>query len=319
MPNPIKYNASSESLALKSGNFYIATGDVDRGPTNITGYYNGITPPSGGYTIYLNKASDGPSIYVANNDSQLISLTNVLAGGATYTTVGQCLSYYITQSDKVCLNRDIEPVLTNGLIFYLDPGFSPSYPASSSTLYDLGPNVNNNGTLVNGTIYSSNFGGSLVFDGVDDALIFATSSLFKLSGPNTVSFWCRYEALARCVGPFGGPWSIGIRSNRTVNFEIAPGGQISDTPFTLSEAELPLNTWGMLTCVGTTNSCDGYWNGVYRGSIPFPFPPAELYSVEPSLSISNRGSLGPFMIYNRTLTSAEVLQNFNAQKARFGL
>jgi hypothetical protein len=44
MPNAIKYNLSSETLALKKGNFYIGTGDVGKGPTSTTGYYNGITP-----------------------------------------------------------------------------------------------------------------------------------------------------------------------------------------------------------------------------------------------------------------------------------
>ena len=60
MPNPIKYSASAQTLALKKGNFWIGTGDVGKGPTSTTDYYNGITPPAGGYTIYLNKASGGP-------------------------------------------------------------------------------------------------------------------------------------------------------------------------------------------------------------------------------------------------------------------
>ena len=84
MANAIKYNTSAETLALKSGNFWIGTGDVGKGPTSETGYYNGITPPSGGYTIYLNKASGGPSIYTCANDSELISLTNQIAG-TSYT------------------------------------------------------------------------------------------------------------------------------------------------------------------------------------------------------------------------------------------
>ena len=73
MPNAIKYNVSAETLALKKGNFWIGTGDVSKGPTSNTGYYNGITPPSGGYTIYLNKANNGPSIYTVTNDAQLIN------------------------------------------------------------------------------------------------------------------------------------------------------------------------------------------------------------------------------------------------------
>ena len=92
MPNAIKYNVSSETLALQRGNFYIGTGAGGKGPTASTGYYNGITPPIGGYTIYLNKESGGPSIYTVTNDSELISLTNKIAG-TSYTTIGEVLSY----------------------------------------------------------------------------------------------------------------------------------------------------------------------------------------------------------------------------------
>jgi hypothetical protein len=79
MPNAIKYNVSAETLALKKGNFWIGTGDVGKGPTSSTGYYNGITPPSGGYTIYLNKASGGPSIYTVSTEAQLTGLTNTIS------------------------------------------------------------------------------------------------------------------------------------------------------------------------------------------------------------------------------------------------
>ena len=112
MPNAIKYNVSAETLALKKGNFWIGTGDVSKGPTSSTGYYNGITPPSGGYTIYLNKANNGPSIYTVTNDAQLINLTNSIAG-TSYTTVAQCLSYYDSQTDKMIFNRDYPLIVTN--------------------------------------------------------------------------------------------------------------------------------------------------------------------------------------------------------------
>jgi hypothetical protein len=215
-------------------------------------------------------------------------------------------------------SRFFENIVRTGLTFYLDPGYPNCYPGTGTTINNL--SGNNTGSLNNGTAYSSSDGGTFIFDGADDTITFNDSSVFKLSGPNTVSFWCKYVSTTqRCVGPFGEKWGIGIRNNRSVNFEIHPGGQISDTPFTLSAAELPLNTWGMLTCVGTETSCDGYWNGVYRGSIPFPFPPANDYTGDGTFIINNIGSLGPFMIHNRTLTSEEVLQNFNAQKSRFSL
>ena len=55
MSNPIKYSTGSETLVLKKGNMYIGTGDVGKGPSDVTGYYQGVDVPSGGYVIYMNK------------------------------------------------------------------------------------------------------------------------------------------------------------------------------------------------------------------------------------------------------------------------
>ena len=129
MPNPIKYSTSAQTLALKKGNFYIGTGDVGKGPTSTTDYYNGITPPSGGYTIYLNKASGGPSIYTAANDAALISLSNTIAG-QTFATAAAALAWFSTQTDKMVFNADYPAVVTNGLVLNVDAGFTPSYPTT---------------------------------------------------------------------------------------------------------------------------------------------------------------------------------------------
>jgi hypothetical protein len=171
MPNLIKYNVSAETLALKKGNFWIGTGDVPKGPTSTTGYWNGITPPSGGYTIYLNKASNGPSIYSPSNDAQLIDNTNKIAG-TSYTTVNECFNYYAGQSDKMVFNIDYQQTITNGLILHLDAKFVPSYPRNGTTWYDISSG-GTNGTLVNGPTYNSN--GSIVFDGT--VTIFLTISV----------------------------------------------------------------------------------------------------------------------------------------------
>ena len=168
MSNPIKYNTSAETLALKKGNFWIGTGDVGKGPTNTTGYYNGITPPSGGYTIYLNKATGGPSIYTCSNDTELVNLTNTIAG-TSYTTANECLVYFAGQTDKMVLNRDYEGIVTDGLVLNLDAGFTPSYPKNGTTWYDVGGTYN--GTLTNGPTFSTDGGGSIVFDGVDDYVV----------------------------------------------------------------------------------------------------------------------------------------------------
>ena len=166
MANPIKYNTSAETLALKKGNFYIGTGDVGKGPTSSTGYYNGVTPPSGGYTIYLNKASDGPAIYTVSTEAQLTAITNRIAG-TSYTTSGECLTYFATQTDKMIFNKDCTPIITNGIVLNMDAGFTPSYPTAGTTWYNVA-NGANNGTFTNGVTYNPLSGGSMSFDGVDD-------------------------------------------------------------------------------------------------------------------------------------------------------
>jgi hypothetical protein len=157
MPNPIKYSTSAQTLALKKGNFWIGTGDVGKGPTSTTDYYNGITPPSGGYTIYLNKASGGPSIYTAANDSQLISLTN---------TISYITTNYISNGGNFA-DGTISPFNSS----YSDPGGvarvvsianDKPYAGSTSTNalefnYNAGSAFSVNGLLTVGQTYTFSF------------------------------------------------------------------------------------------------------------------------------------------------------------------
>ena len=106
MPNAIKYSTSPQTLALKKGNFWIGTGDSDKGPTINTDYWNGISPVIDGYTIYLNKSSNGPSIYTAANSLELISLTNIIAG-ASYTTIDEPSMQRELDSDEMKVAKKI--------------------------------------------------------------------------------------------------------------------------------------------------------------------------------------------------------------------
>ena len=163
MPNVIKYTTgATETGCLRKGNMQIGNNTANYGAT----FWNGINPPSGGYTIYLNKVSGGPSIYCPANDSQLITITNQIAG-ASYTTAAQCLAYFASQTDKLCVNFNYEGIVTNGLVLNLDAGFDPSYPTTGTTWYDLSGNTYN-GTLTNGPTFNSENSGSIVFDGTND-------------------------------------------------------------------------------------------------------------------------------------------------------
>jgi len=337
MSNPIKYSTGSETLALKKGNFYIGTGDVGKGPTSSTGYYNGISPPTGGYTIYLNKETGGPSIYTASNDAQLISLTNSIAG-QSYTTVNECLVYYASQTDKVCLNRDYEGIITDGLVLNLDAGFTASYPKNGTTWYDVGGS--NNGTLTNGPTFSTDGGGSIVFDGAND-YVDCNSSIVDLNSSFTFASWVKTTSnlsdnsnFRRLIGrgdnssSFTGEWAA-LTYNTSGNafaFEIDDDTVKSGMYGTIS---LNPNTWYYVVgVINRTNTLYLYVNGVLDSTATDNTslnvnPPYNLYlgaqrSGGNPFFILN-GNLPVAQIYNRALSATEILQNYNAQKGRFGL
>jgi hypothetical protein len=183
MPNGILYSTGSTPTGcLRKGNMLIGNNTADYGGT----FYNGINPPNGGYTIYLNKASGGPSIYCPANNTQLIGITNQISG-ANYTTAAQCLNYFATQTDKIVVNMNYEGIVTDNLVLNLDAGFLPSYPTTSSAWYDISGNANN-GTLTNGPTFNSANSGSFTFNGSNQYANLTTSSIFT-NASYTIETW----------------------------------------------------------------------------------------------------------------------------------
>jgi hypothetical protein len=307
MPNSIKYSATAQTLALKKGNFWIGTGDVGKGPTSTSGYWNGITPPSGGYTIYLNKASNGPSIYVPSNDTQLIDLTNKIAG-TNYTTVNQCFNYYSGQSDKMVLNKDYSSLVTNGLVFNMDASFVPSYPRNGTTWYDIS-SLGNSGTLVNGPYFDST--GSLVFDGADDS-VYCTN--FGISQTFTVSSWikCTNVSGENNIVSKNGPYFMRI-SNSKVRFNV-----LTDSGWLFQNGTTTLlnNKWYNLVMTYDGSSFKGYINSVLEfntsktGSIVSNAPFYIGYTPEAGENGGFYGNIQSVMVHNRSLSASEISQNY---------
>jgi hypothetical protein len=334
MPNPIKYTAGTETLALKKGNFYIGTGDVGKGPSDTTGYYQGPSPASGGYVIYLNKSGvpGNLSYHSAANDSQLISFTNNLSG-TSFTSATQCLNYYATQTDKVCFNRDYEPIVTDGLIFNLDAGFTPSYSRSGTTWYDI--SGTNNLTLNNAPVYDSGNGGSIDFDGSDD---FGISSNILIPSNQTFCVWAVREGgaptlvsgiLTNHAGVFS-VGNIGINLSRTNQLAPSIGYTDGDSEYiskpTTFVTQQNVIFYATLVYVSSTNSIIWYVNGQFDSTysltktpnfISYPVCVGRWDAAWNNYYFNGKVYIG--QIYNKSLSASEVLQNYNAQKGRFGL
>lgn len=333
--NGIKYTTgATEAGCLRKGNMLIANNTADYGST----FYSGINPPTGGYTVYLNKASGGPSIYCPANDSQLITLTNSIAG-ASYTTAAQCLDYFTGQSDKLCVNRDYEGIVTSGLVLNLDAGFTPSYPTTGTTWYDLSGN-GNNGTLTNGPTFSSGNNGSILFDGVDDYVDCGNPSVLRPSTFTSITWiyntdsdgrqqgiFCSYSELM-VAGFFYQIWNSPHKVRYVLGANTGGGAGVY-TDITGSTT-INLNTWYQIvvTYDGTTmksyvngtldiNTNPG--NGLGYDAVNNKVIIGGTYTKSSGVVSRFKGNISNSFMYNRSLSAAEVLQNFNAQKSRFGL
>lgn len=315
MPNPIKYSVTPETLALKKGNFWIGTGDVDKGPTSTTGFWNGITPASGGYVIYQNKPSEGPSIYSAVNDAELIQYT-FLISGQSFAAGPSALDWYNSQSDKMVFNIDYPPFVTNGLILHLDAGFTPSFSRTGASWYDLGPN-GSIGSLKNTPGFDPANNGSLVFDGSDDYVDMGSLSI--INGISSFSFSIAFNSTQdkSYVGLFGegyGPSYTLELHNGFLRWWV--GGNTKDTIGKYNDGK-----WYICTITQTSNIYKCYINGnlvLDTTQTPLTLGTGNFAIASwNNISYTYAGKISLFQIYNKVLSANEVLQNYQSILPRF--
>ena len=103
--NHIKIGSSTK-LSLSKGNITVGVkGTTEYGPTSESGFYNGITPPVGGYTIYVEKVSQGPSIHVPANNTECMYYLKKY--GAPDGTIDDMLTWALTQNTILVLKGEL--------------------------------------------------------------------------------------------------------------------------------------------------------------------------------------------------------------------
>ena len=103
--NHIKIGSSTK-LSLNKGNITVGVkGTTEYGPTSESGFYNGITPPVGGYTIYVEKVSQGPSIHVPANNTECMYYLKKY--GAPDGTIDDMLTWALTQNTILVLKGEL--------------------------------------------------------------------------------------------------------------------------------------------------------------------------------------------------------------------
>jgi hypothetical protein len=195
--------------------------------------------------------------------------------------------------------------------------FNPYY-IGDTVWKDVSNNLNN-GTLTAGPTYGSSNKGIIVFDYLDDAVTISGN----LGAPSifTLSAWVRSSNISQAQNIFSSnpPFFLRITSS-TIRCAVYTGTWI----FVNGSVTLSSNVWYNLVLTYDQNFVKGYINGVldvnsaktgapvWGGAIRLGYTTGG----EDAPSVTN---IAVAQIYNRALTAAEVVQNYEATKTRFGL
>jgi len=219
-------------------------------------------------------------------------------------------------------------IVTDGLVFYVDAGNDNSYPGTGTTWSDL--IGGNDGTLepVAGPTYDSANGGSIAFDGADDYVNCGNDTSVQITGELTQEAWFKSSVVGQQAVIYKDD-----ATNRCYKMQTHTSGSVWPIYFT--------NNSAFSSFYGTTNVCDGSWHHIVTTYTPSTL--VAIY-VDGSLDVSTASSVPAFLdndsvdlelgrkgdgtlylngsisqvkIYNRALSSTEILQNYNALKNRF--
>jgi hypothetical protein len=223
-------------------------------------------------------------------------------------------------------------IVTDGLVLCLDAGNPKSYPGSGTAWTDLSRN-GNNGTLTNGPTFSIANGGSIVFDGSNDYVTLTRPSAIVTSGSISISIWARWTTTGTTTG------SIQMLVDNNHSASPVRGFVIQDRP----DLSKVLTFSATSSVVGPSSSFqvgDGTWHhivGTNDQSVSRLYIDGRLdgvasesggvSTVQPNVTIGYwqgggrylNGSVSQVSMYNRALSAAEILQNYNATKGRFKL
>lgn len=232
--------------------------------------------------------------------------------------------------------------VTAGMVLWLDAGDTDSYPGSGSTWTDL-TNPANNGTLIGGITYSAEVGGSLSFPnpnaGVGNTSYIRMNRVteFMPTTGLTIEQWIQPDTWTPATGrqtisnTEAGGYAISLRNNGIDGIVLLNGVYRNAR---LLDASV-LSGWNhiVLTCDGRyvklyVNGVDTLTGNNDAGAVyPITYHPtnglfigaeAGNNATTPNEIQSYEGKIATTALYNRALTAAEVLKNYNSDRARFG-
>ena len=204
-------------------------------------------------------------------------------------------------------------IVQDGLVAVFDAGSTRSYPGTGTVWYNL---IGSGTGTLSATSIGTTTAGVMTFDGVDDTITISspdlTSSNFTVIGVSQrptsnvgrlisggannwlLGHWSGSSRQYFSMGWIEGP--NGVNDN-TTHIYCGTGNISSDTySFRDNNVEYTSNP------TGGSAGPNGFVLGKYHAGTEYGL-----------------GAITLILVYNRVLTDAEITQNYNAQKSRFGL
>ena len=235
---------------------------------------------------------------------------------------------YNATKDRYSYKADI---VKNGLLLNYDISTALSY--RNPTTYIQSTINNYPGLLVNGPTFSSNNGGYLNFDGTNDHILVYNSPFGFTSESFTYSYWIYINSFTTnqpTQGPipyYKGDYQINgyytqLSSDGSYFFGTNQPGAMQAT--TTAAGTFTTGVWYMVSDVRNGSSVRIYVNGIDRTNIAGThinpsYSNSGLYIASYRTFIFSNIRIGHFKVYNRALTSTEILSNFNALRGRYGI
>jgi len=206
-----------------------------------------------------------------------------------------------------------EDIVFDGLIANYDPVSLLSYSGTGNTLADLSGN-NNHAVLFNGAAYSgSGVTGHIALDGTND---FISSVDVSAYNDLTIEFWI-FDARGAFQRDYltyndnAGSYTV---ANTTYFRTDGNGAGARQVP----SAVVFTNQWFRVCYI---KNSDLWVNGTqYFGTgTDRPYGRLKFGNARSDVNSLLNGRFGPIKIYNRNLTPAEIKQNFEAIRGRYGV
>ena len=233
-------------------------------------------------------------------------------------------------------------IVTTGLVLNLDAGNAASYPGTGTTWTDLSGTSNGTfGSSTQAPTYNSANGGSIVFDGSNDKVTVAATGTYDFSASRiTIEVWLKIsstpvgieqEIITTDNSGDVNTWNLGFVSGfLTFNPSSWLGSTNTATAPRMTASNFALNTFNniIVTSAGSGEVGKMYYNGVKQTdgtstTIGLSYDAGRPIGIglEPATNrFAFAGNIAVVRIYkNKTFTQAEVTQNFNALRGRYGV